>query len=632
MLGHQAMALIDLRRESASLVHAERALEVATRSGVRHALVSLDSELRILGWSGDAEILYGYQAAAVTGKAIAAVLESDATDDARRKVIADLEGEGEWVGDVTHHRANGSPVRVRVHLEAQRNTTGARTGYVANITDLTSPEIEQLSHQTYADIVTKMANGKSLVTLAADLCHVVEKAFPGSRATLMAVDARSEHLGVIAAPSLSTQFANAFAEVPIGPEVGACGSSAYLAEVVISEDISTDPRWQDWRGPAQIEGLLACWSHPIIGPSGSVLGTFAVYWDRPHVPSGDEHQLVATLAALASIVLTARRGELDAVELDGLTQLMSRAGIDRALARLSSDRQVCVIALGVDRFGLVNRQYGLDVGDSALREISQRVRSVASEDYSVGRFASDQFVLMRAASADSSALANELVASLREPIVVDGNELWLTASVGLASGPAVEGQAVLHAAIAAADKARRLGGNQILNSKLPPGDLGNSSLDLVGSLHRAVSAGELAVHYQPKVRISSGCVEGLEGLVRWTRRDGTFVSPAEFIPMAEEIGLIGTIGEQVLRTACRGRRNVAGQRRGRIAWGCRQCICTPTRRGRSLGQCRESTRCLRSSSRSPHARGDRDCPRRGPRGGRRCSAPGQGAGGPCFHR
>jgi diguanylate cyclase (GGDEF)-like protein len=551
ILGRQVMALMELHRESAALAHAQTALDDAVQGAVRkHAIVTLDKELRILGWGGDAERLYGYPAAAVTGRVLTTVLETDMTDNTKDGVAARLEQRDWWEGDLTVHHRNGSPVRVHARIDAQHNSRGERIGYLARYDDLASIDIEALCHRTYADIVTKMANGKPLVVLSADLCRVVENAFPGARATLMAVDDDTGHLGMVAAPSLSTRFAAAFSDVPVEPGAGSCGTAAYLADVVITENIFGDPKWDRWQAAPRAEGLAACWSHPVVGSAGSVIGTFAVYRDQPHRPGDDERQLVATLAALASIVLTARRSELGGDQQDLLTELKSRAGLDRVLARLSSDVDVCVVALGVDRFGLVNRQYGLDVGDQALRQVAQRVSGVTTDGCVVGRFASDQFVVVTANAARGPALGDELVAALRPPIDIDGNELWLTASVGVARGPASDGQTVLHAAVAAAGRARRLGGNQALDTELPPQDLATSSLELVGALHRAVASGGLDVHYQPKVSIATGAVVGFEALVRWTRGDGTVVAPSEFIPLAEEIGLIDTIGEQVLRQAC----------------------------------------------------------------------------------
>jgi diguanylate cyclase (GGDEF)-like protein/PAS domain S-box-containing protein len=551
ILGRQVMALMELHRESAALAHAQAAFDHAADGAVRkHAIVTLDKELRILGWGGDAERLYGYPAAGVEGRILTTVLETDMTDDAKARILDSLEQRNWWEGELTFHHRNGSPVRVHSRVDAQLNSRGERIGFLARHDDLSSLDIEALCHDIYADMVTKMANGKPLVVLSADLCRAVEKAFPGTRATLMAVDDDTGRLGLLAAPSMSTRFAEAFSDVPVEPGVGSCGTAAYLAEVVISEDIFADPKWDRWQDAPRHEGLAACWSHPVVGPGGSVIGTFGVYRDRPHRPDADERQLVATLAALATIVLTARRAELSGDELDHLTGLKSRAGLDRALARLSSDVDVCVVAMGVDRFGLVNHQYGLDSGDNALQQVAQRVIAVATDVGVVARFASDQFVLVTANAAGGPALGDELVAAMRPPIDVDGNELWLTASVGVACGPAANGQAVLHAAVAAAGRARRLGGNQALDTELPPRDLAASSLELVGALHRAVASGGLGVHYQPKVSIATGRVVGFEALVRWTRVDGTVVAPSEFIPLAEEIGLIDSIGEHVLRQAC----------------------------------------------------------------------------------
>jgi len=133
---------------------------------------------------------------------------------------------------------------------------------------------------------------------------------------------------------------------------------------------------------------------------------------------------------------------------------------------------------------------------------------------------------------------------------VVGHELWLTASAGATRGPVADGQAVLHAALAAASRARRLGGDQCLDAELPPRDLASSSLDLVGALHRAVASGGIRVHYPPTVSTATGAIVGFEALARWTRGDGTVLPPSDFIPLAEEIGLIDAIGEQVLHQAC----------------------------------------------------------------------------------
>lgn len=509
-LGRHVTALLEARRSSAALAHAETALEAAADGRARRAVIALDTDFRITGWSGDAERLYSYPAIAVVGRPLNKVLAAELTVSDRKRIVALLQRRGWWEGDLIYHRRDGSPVQVRVRAEARHDPDGKRTGYLARTEDRTSPDIERLCHQAYVDIVTRMANGKPLASLSADLCRVVDEAFPGAHATLTAVDSDTGRLSMVAAPGLS---------------------------------------------PRRAEGLTASWSQPIVGPAGLVLGAFGVYWDRPHEPGGDERQLVTTLASLAGIVLTARRAELVGDRPDELTGLLTRVGLDRALAGLAAEPAVCVVALGVDRFGLVNRLYGLDIGDSALRQIAERVRSVGAVVPIVARFASDQFILATATDHSATdhggtALADQLIAALRQPMNVDGNELWLTASVGMARGPGAQGQAVMHAAVAAAGRARRLGGNQALDADLPPLDLAASSLALVGALHRAVASGGLQVHYQPKVSVTTGAVEGFEALVRWPRGDGTTVAPSDFVPLAEEIGIIDTIGEQVLRQAC----------------------------------------------------------------------------------
>jgi diguanylate cyclase (GGDEF)-like protein len=419
-------------------------------------------------------------------------------------------------------------------------------------------EIERLGHEIYADVVTRMAEGARLVELAEVICRAVDRTVPGARSSLMAVDGATGLLNAVVAPGLSDRFVATMVDIPIRDGVGSCGTAAALRRPVVAEKISTDDRWDGFRHLMADEGVDACWSFPVIGPSGAVIGTFGVYQPRHRPPHEDEVRLIKNLAALTAIVLTARSDEVGRDHPDALTGLLTRDGLDRVLGELVLDTEMSIVVLGIDRFGLVNRQFGLETGDMALRRVARRLSALAP-DAVVARFASDQFAAVMAAPPRAgraaahlaaSTLAEGMLAIVRAPFDAAGNELWLTASVGVARGRADRGQDVLHAAVAAARRARRLGGDRILDADRPLDEQPGSSLELVGALHRAVSATALEVHYQPKVSVADGRIEDLEALARWNRDDGTVVAPSEFIPLAEELGLIGTIGEHVLRRAC----------------------------------------------------------------------------------
>jgi diguanylate cyclase (GGDEF)-like protein len=548
-LAYQARALIELRRQSAARAHAELALDAADAYGpARRAVVTLDLEMRVLGWTGDAERMYGFGPDQVVGRRLVDILQGTSTGAPAADGL--LERLGWWRGDVTYYRRNGTPIRVRVHIRNKLDSAGVTVGYVAQHDDISSPDIERLCSETFSSTVARIANGEALADLLTGLCRVIEVTFPGTYATVMVSDAAGQSLSVLSAPSLPMSFTASYAETPIAEGSGSCGTAAYRNEAVITVDIAEDPAWSDRGRPATEANLVSCWSQPIVGLASAVLGTVAVYRGVRHTPDGDERQLVTTMAGLAAIVLTARQTDLGRPGLDELTGLLTRPALERALSEISDDAQIAVFVVSLDRFGRTNIQYGLEAGDAALREIALRVTEVGPPEMLRARFAGDQFLMVCDAE-QANALAGRLVELVRRPIAVGDAEIWLTASVGVAQGAGPFARTVLHAALSASVQARRLGGNQLLSADPGAIDFETAGLELIGALHRAVASGSLEVHYQPKVTVGgSGRIEGFEALVRWIQVDGTVIPPGVFVPIAEEVGLIGAIGEFVLRGAC----------------------------------------------------------------------------------
>jgi diguanylate cyclase (GGDEF)-like protein len=551
-LGQQVEALFELHQQSLALAHAEAALDASSATASRQAVITLDAGLRVIGWSGDAERLYGHPASATLGRRAVDVLRINERAPERQVLVTTLQELGWWEGDLTTQRSDGLPLRLHTRIERRQDPATGTVSYIARCADRTSPDIERLCHEVYSDVVTRIASGQdNAETLCTKLCHVVEGNFPGARATLMRMDAETGRLRLLAAPSMSEQFVEAIADVPVGAGIGSCGTAAHFGQVVISSDVATDPAWNGWREPVLAEGLRSCWSKPIFGPDGSVTGTFGVYWDRPHEPGDDERLLVATLVALAATILVAHRDDRGEDGRDKLTGLLSRGGLDRVLGQVNPDHLLVAMAVDVDRFGLVNLQYGLNVGDRALCAIAEQLTAMAldRDTVAVARIGSDEFVVVRVEDGDSVGVADALLRCVQRPIQVGVQELWLTASIGMARGSASQRQELLNRAISAARHARQVGGDRVVDADSPTAQPLRSNLELVGALHQAVAMGGLDVHYQPKLSVATGAVEGFEALLRWDL-GGNMVPPSEFVPLAEEIGLIGNIGEQVLKRAC----------------------------------------------------------------------------------
>jgi diguanylate cyclase (GGDEF)-like protein/PAS domain S-box-containing protein len=246
---------------------------------------------------------------------------------------------------------------------------------------------------------------------------------------------------------------------------------------------------------------------------------------------------------------------------DALTGLPNRLLLrDRLLqAQVHARRHghhLAVAFLDVDQFKLVNDTLGHPVGDRLLQAVAERLRACVRQGDTVARLGGDEFTLLfpaLARSEDAALMAEKLLGQFAEPFHVDGHELYVTASIGMALHPddGEDPDALLRNADSAMYRAKELGRNTY---QLCTPDMNSRALlrmTLERGLRRALDRSEFVLHYQPIVGLLTRRVVGLEALVRWRQPDGRFVAPDTFIPVAEESRLIVPLGEWVLQSACR---------------------------------------------------------------------------------
>lgn len=245
---------------------------------------------------------------------------------------------------------------------------------------------------------------------------------------------------------------------------------------------------------------------------------------------------------------------------DTLTQLPGRAlfedRLSQALAASPADAgAIAVVFVGLDRFKLVNDCRGHACGDQVLRAVGQRlVASLQARD-TVARIGGDEFALLINGAGDAAgaaAIADRLRHQLAAPFVILGQELRLTVSIGVSLYPdhGRDGSTLMVCADLALDHAKKIGRDNCAFFMPTMNGIVNARADMEHSLRHAVAHGEFTLHYQPKLAVASGLVVGVEALVRWQHPTRGLVSPNDFIPLAEELGLIVPLGAWVLREAC----------------------------------------------------------------------------------
>jgi diguanylate cyclase (GGDEF)-like protein len=298
-----------------------------------------------------------------------------------------------------------------------------------------------------------------------------------------------------------------------------------------------------------------------------VLGMRSTEHRESHADDQALHDL-ASLVALtvdrsrlheALLRLAALQTELaDRAFHDPLTQLANRVlfvdRIERALIERDPERHaVTVIHVDLEDFGRINAVHGHATGDAVLVEVARRLHECLRRTDTAARLGGDEFALLLPEvmhARESELIAQRAVEALASPIVVDGTEVQVTASVGLASaGAEPVSPAVLlrHAANAAAEAREAGSGTYRIHGGVSSGI---TDPDVARELESALNKGELVVHYQPIVELRSGKILGAEALVRWQHPERGLIAPLHFLPVAVECGLIDRIDEYVLRTAC----------------------------------------------------------------------------------
>jgi len=409
-----------------------------------------------------------------------------------------------------------------------------------------------------------IGSSESLESILVDTCHFVERNNPHWHCgvQLLTVDQKvfTQTIGHHFPEILRRQLT----EAPVCYGNGVWSEAVIDVVPVWTQDIPRSPSMEFIAQRKLLANYAAVGSWPIMGKTGLILGTFTLFSESTVALSNEDLSLISIATDVSSIAIEGKRAEEKAIRLahyDDITKLPNRFLFSQYLSKAliyadDTDGSLAVLLLDLDRFKAINDSFDHDEGDNVLRKVAERLKASLSESDTIARVGGDEFMLLLdryKTPRELTDIADKLLQAVSTPFEINGQELQISASIGIAvfSQDGTDAQVLMKNAEIAMYRAKHNGKNnyQFYDAHMNVHTI--ERLAFEAQLRRALDNREFLVYYQPKVCVTTGKILGAEALVRWNHPENGIILPAKFITLAEEAGLVGRMGMQVLDMVCR---------------------------------------------------------------------------------
>jgi diguanylate cyclase (GGDEF)-like protein len=454
-----------------------------------------------------------------------------------------------------------SPVELHVNGTSLFNSSGDPAGAILTFLNVTGHRHAEMQIDIQNSVLNAIANGGGLSDASELLISYLERVIPDSRVAVYQIERESRQISLVAARRIPPELRDALRADATDPISGLCVQSLMRRSPVVV-DLKQPVEDEEMCRLLSGAGMGSVWSYPVDALPHRGIGVICVYRTVAGRPDHAQERLIATATGLLRITM-------DRVEIerelryqsfnDDLTGLPNRVllmdRLELAIQRTAkSDERIALLLINIDRFQSINNSLGHQSGDQILREVARRLRSSVRSDDLVARFTGDSFAILLSgieAEADAINVVMRMQRSFAPPISIEGVDLYISLSIGISMSNDQGSTAddLVQYSDIALNRAREAGRGQFAIFS-PELDLSRiPRIELQSKLHRALAADALELHFQPVMSLHAKEVMGYEALVRWTDPDYGAISPDEFLPLAEQAGIMAEITSWVLDNA-----------------------------------------------------------------------------------
>jgi PAS domain S-box-containing protein/diguanylate cyclase (GGDEF)-like protein len=551
-------------------------VQVLEQSG--EAVIVKDLNAVVTYWNRAAASLYGFSADEAVGQPLRKLHAAELSELEYERLIQRVRGGRPSSTTTERHRKGGETIRVAIKTTPLLNDQGALIGEITIARDVTDVERVGASlHKANRALRVLSTVNHALIhgESEPDLLNLVCKALVDPGGYRMAWVGFAEHdeqksVRPVAQYGVSDRYlddsAISWADTERGR--GPTGTAARTGTVQVSREIATDPRMLAWRADALKRGYASAIALPLVAGLDT-FGVLSIYSSEKNAFDEEEVVLLKELAADLSFGILTHRSNLQRrraearverlANFDPLTELPNRVQLilhlEEAIRREGSGSEapgVALMILSVDRFSEIQEAAGIAGADDLLRKVAARLAGAVEAGSFVARLGDDSFaiVILRADSERAHELAKHLQGAMTDPFELAGVPLDVRTTSGIAMFPAhgANADALIRRSDIAVRRARAAGIEYALYSGRGETET-PQRLILLAELRKAIKDDELLLYYQPKIDVRAGAVSAVEALVRWPHAERGMVPPKDFIPAAEQTGLIKPLTDWVLAAA-----------------------------------------------------------------------------------